>query len=182
MNKKNATLAFAVLTMFLGACASTTGTMGGLPTAMAGNDSWVAGVVATANEGEVQQGNAAASRATNADVRAFAQMMVTDHTNALQALRDTASRAGVTVQESDTTRTLRSASQETVTNLGTYTGTNFDRRYMQAQVDLHQWLLNQIDTSLLPSTSNAQLRSLLQTQRAAVAAHLQQATQIRSRL
>jgi putative membrane protein len=181
MNRKRFILTLSVMTLILGACAATTG-MGSAQQAAGGHDSWVAGMVATANEGEVQQGTAAASRATNADVRAFAQMMVTDHTNALQALRDTASRAGVTPQESDASRTLRDASQETVRNLGTYTGASFDRRYMQSQVDLHQWLLNQLDTVLIPSTSNAEMRSLLQTQRASVAAHLQQATQIRGRL
>jgi putative membrane protein len=109
-------------------------------------------------------------------------MLVTDHTNAQQNLRDAMSRAGITLQESEATSTLRSASQRTVTNLGSYNGADFDRRFVQAQADLHQYLLNQLDTTLIPQAQNAQLRSLLQTQRASVAAHLQQATQLRGRL
>jgi hypothetical protein len=68
-------------------------------------------------------------------------------------------------------------SRGTITNLGTYSGAAFDRAYMQSQVDLHQWLLTAMDTSLIPSTSGS-ARTLLETQRASVAAHLDQARRI----
>lgn len=137
----------------------------------------VAGIVVTANEGEIQQGQAAASRASSSDVRAFAQMMVTDHTNALNAARDTFSRAGVTPADNATTQCLRENSRGTITNLATYNGAAFDRAYMQAQVDLHQWLLTALDTSLIPST-RGETRTLLETQRTSVATHLEHARRI----
>ena len=137
----------------------------------------VAGIVMTANEGEVQQGQAAASKASSADVRSFAQMMVSDHTNALNMARDTFTKAGVTPAENATTQCLRENSRGTITNLGTYSGAAFDRAYMQSQVDIHQWLLTAMDTSLIPSTSGS-ARTLLETQRASVAAHLDQARRI----
>ena len=138
----------------------------------------VAGIVATANEGEIQQGNAASARATSADVVAFAQMMVADHTAALNNAREVFTRSNITPGENDTTRTLRANSQLTVTNLATYSGTAFDRTYMQTQVDLHQWLLTTLDTALIPSARTPELRTLLTTQRASVAAHLERARQI----
>jgi putative membrane protein len=161
------------------ACATTMNDTAMMAGAQPASD--VAGIVITANEGEIQQGQAASTRATSADVRAFAQMMVTDHTAALNAARATFSRAGVTPGDNDTTRTLRESSQRTVTNLATYSGTAFDRRYMQSQVDLHQWLLNTLDTALIPS-SRGEVLTLLQTQRASVAAHLEHARQILGRL
>ncbi|HYC58991.1 MAG TPA: DUF4142 domain-containing protein [Thermoanaerobaculia bacterium] len=145
-------------------------------------DADIAGIVTAANEGEVQQGNAASARATSADVRSFAQMMVTDHTAALNTARDTFSRNGITPAENYTTRKLRDNSQLTVTNLATYSGAAFDRTYMQTQVDLHQWLLTTLDQALIPSAANAEVRSLLQTQRASVAAHLERARSIRAGL
>lgn len=176
------------------ACASTNGTMSGdnangdmsgmpgmshsnmaMPGMHPATD--VAGIVQTANEGEIQQGQAASSRATSADVRAFAQMMVSDHTAALSAARDTFQREGITPGENATTRTLRDNSQRTVANLATFSGASFDRTYMQSQVDLHQWLLNTLDTALIPS-STGNMRTLLQTQRASVATHLDRARQI----
>jgi putative membrane protein len=180
--QKRAFVAIAVLSLVLGACASmsTTGDTAG--TVAGSVDPHIVGIVATANQGEIDQGNAAASRATNPDVRAFAQMMVRDHTTALGAVRDTAARAGVTAADNDTTAALQRESGETVTNLGTYSGAAFDRTYMQTQVDLHQWLLTALDQQLIPMAKNRDLRSLLETQRVSVAAHLEQARSLRGRL
>lgn len=172
-------ISIAVLSVFLGACATTTD-----PAVTAGPyaDPHIVGIAMAANQGEIDQGNAAAARATNPDVRAFAQMMVTDHTTALGALRDTSSRAGLTAMDNDTTAALQRGSRESITNLNSWSGADYDRAYMQSQVDLHQWLLNQLDRHLIPMTRNRDLRSLLETQRTAVAAHLERARQIRGRL
>ena len=177
-----ALLSIAILSVFLGACATTTDVTTGATAGMPYADPHIVGIAMAANQGEIEQGNAAAARATNADVRSFAQMMVTDHTTALSAVRDTSSRAGVAPMENDTTAALQRTSRETITNLNTWSGADFDRAYMQTQIDLHQWLLNQLDRHLIPMTRNRDLRSLLETQRAAVATHLEQARQIRGRL
>ena len=167
----------AMLALVLSACATTTtDRMATIPGATPEGE--IAAIVAAANEGEIQQGNAASSRATSSDVRAFAQMMVTDHTNALNTARDTFNRTAITPMDDDISNTLRSNSQTTVTNLGTYSGTAFDRAYMQTQVDLHAWLLRQLDNALIPSARTPELRTLLQTQRGAVAAHLDRARTI----
>lgn len=142
----------------------------------------IAAVVIAANDGEIQQGNAAATRATSGDVRSFAQMMVSDHTAALTAARDTFTRLGITPQENDVTATLRSTTPQTITNLNTYNGAAFDRAYIRHQVDLHQWLLRALDESLIPSARTPELRALLTTQRGAVAQHLEQARQLSGRL
>ena len=166
-----------VLAVFLvvGAAACATRDTIAVPSGLPPAD--VAGIVMTANEGEIQQGQAAASRASSADVRSFAQMMVTDHTNALNAARDTFTKAGITPGENATTQCLRENSRGTITNLGSYSGAAFDRAYMQSQVDLHQWLLTAMDTSLIPSTAGS-ARTLLETQRTSVAAHLDHARRI----
>lgn len=167
------------LTLFTAACGSMTGAAnGGRPNA----DGHIANIAMVANEGEAQQGTAAAARATSSEVRSFAQMMVTDHTSALNAARDVATRNGITPLENDTTQALRSATPVVIANLDTYRGADYDRRYIDYQIALHQWLLNGLDTTLIPQAVNADLRSLLQTQRASVAAHLEQARAIRGRL
>lgn len=167
---------FAVLIMMLSACATTTDTMEPRPGSTPEGD--IAAILTAANEGEVQQGQAASTRATNADVRAFAQMMVTDHTAALNTARDTFNRAGINPSDNNISTTLRTNSQTAVTNLNTYSGPAFDRTYMQTQVDLHSWLLNALDTALIPSAVTPELRTLLQTQRASVATHLDRARAI----
>jgi putative membrane protein len=168
------TTMIAVLALFAGACATTDmNTMpGGLP------QSDIAGIVMAANEGEIQQGNAASQRASSAAVRSFAQMMVADHTNALNEGRDVFGRVGVTPGENETSRRLRNDSQRTVTNLNTYSGAAFDRAYVQTQVNLHQWLLDTLDSTLIPSASSTEVRALLQKQRGSVATHLDHARRL----
>lgn len=173
MKRNTLFLMFAVV-MMTGACATTD--MALAPGAWAESD--VAGLMQTANEGEVMQGQAASSRATSAEVRAFAQMMVSDHTAANDRLRDVLSRNNMTATMNADASTLRDNAQRTVTALNTYSGTAFDRQYMQTQVDLHQWLLSSLDNSLIPSARTAELRTLLQTQRGSVATHLERARQI----
>lgn len=176
--QKTALIAIALSTVLVAACATTDASMPATPNV----DGHIAGIVLAANEGEIQQGNAASTRATNADVRSFAQMLVTDHTNALNAARDTAARAGITPMENDTTSALRSTSPQVITNLGTYTGADYDRQFIDYQIALHQWLLNGLDTHLIPLAHDGELKSLLQTQRTSVAAHLERARSIRGRL
>lgn len=180
MKKSTLILMLPLLLLFAACATTTTDTMATGPGAHPAGD--VAGIVLAANEGEIAQGNAAAGQATSAEVRSFAQMMVTDHTNALNMARDTFSRHNMTPGETDITRALRTNSDRTVTNLATYRGRDFDRTYMQTQVNLHQWLLTTLDTALIPSAPNADVRSLLQTQRGSVAAHLEQARAILGRL
>ncbi|HUR82551.1 MAG TPA: DUF4142 domain-containing protein [Thermoanaerobaculia bacterium] len=177
MQKTRFLIPIAVFSLFLGACASMT-TADTTPN----SDPHIAGIVVNANQGEIDQGNAAAAKASSADVRAFAQMMVSDHTTALAAARDTAARANIMPMDNDTTAALQRTSRETITNVGTYTGRDFDRVYMQSQVDLHQWLLTALDQQLIPLATNRDLKSLLETQRASVAAHLDRARAIRAGL
>ena len=141
-------------------------------------DSDIAGIVRTANQGEIDQGNAALGKASSAEVKAFAQMMAADHTNALQAANDLFTKRNITPSDNDTTRTLQSGSQQTISNLSSYNGLAFDRAYMQAMVDAHQWLLSTMDSTLIPSAHDRQLHDLLTTQRAAVSTHLDRARQI----
>ena len=148
---------------------------------MAMSDADIAAIVTNANQGEVDQGNAALSRASSADVRAFAQMMVTDHTNALSQARTLFGNRNITPNTSNSVASdLQSNSQQTISALGTYSGTSFDQQYINSQVQVHQWLLNSLDNTLIPGARDRRLRDFLQTQRTAVASHLDRARQLQS--
>jgi putative membrane protein len=172
----------ASFSLLLSACAmnTSTATMDLGPNATSESD--IASIVMAANEGEVEQGRAASTRATSEEVRSFAQMMVTEHTNAMNAGRDTFNRAGINASENNISTTLRSNSAQTVTNLATYQGAAFDRMYVETQVALHDWLLRSLDTALIPSARTPEVRTLLQTQRASVAMHLEHARTLLNRL
>lgn len=173
-----------LISMMVAAGCATTDPMD-MPPASGGNwmpDAEVLSIVQTANEGEVMQGQAASSRAQSDEVRAFAQMLVSDHTAALDRLRTVASANGMTAAENESGRMLRDSARRTVDAVNTYRGRDFDREFIRVQVANHEWLLTSLDNTLIPSTRNAALRTLLQTQRNSVATHLDRARRIQSGL
>jgi putative membrane protein len=138
----------------------------------------IAGLVMAINEAEIQQGNVALQRASSAEVRAFAQMMVNDHTAAQTNARDAFARGNIMSTDNEAARTVRQNSQQAITNLNSYSGAAFDRAYMQTKVDLHQWVLQTLDNVLVPSARTSAVRQLLTNQRASVSTHLDRARQI----
>jgi putative membrane protein len=146
-------------------------------------DSDIGQVITTANQGEIDQANAALAKASSADVRAFAQMMVNDHTAALNATNTLLTDRNITPSTTNSLASqLQSGSSQTIAALDTYSGTSFDRQYIDAQVNLHQWLLSTLDNSLIPSTHDRRFRDLLQNQRSTVAMHLDRARQLQGTL
>ena len=141
----------------------------------------IAGILTTANQSEIDQANIALGKTSNAGVRAFAQMMVTDHTNALNTARDVFARNGITPADNATTDDLKTNGRRSTMNLNAYSGASFDRAYMQAQIDTHQWLLTNLDSLLIPS-SRGDLRNLLETTRATVSSHLDKAREVLGKL
>jgi putative membrane protein len=85
------------------------------------------------NMAEIELGRLAQGRATDPQVREFAQMMVQDHTESLSQLRQSAQRANITFTErlSDDAVELRQRLQG-------LSGAEFDREYMQAMVEAHE--------------------------------------------
>lgn len=138
----------------------------------------IAAFLNAANDGEIQQGQVAVARASSAEVRAFAQMMVNDHTAANTRGHELFVSRGIIPSDNETARTLQQNSAEAVAALSSHSGASFDRQYMQTQVALHEWLLNTLDVTVIPSATDREVRELLTTQRASVAAHLDRARSI----
>ena len=83
------------------------------------------------NMEEVRLSELAAQQATNPEVRAFAQQLVTEHTQAGTELTGLASRKGLDALARD------DYDQRAVTKLGKKSGTDFDKAYIDKMVDAH---------------------------------------------
>jgi putative membrane protein len=95
-----------------------------------------------ANKAEIQLGELAQKKAQNADVKEFAQMMVRDHTNALNELKKAIAGKGGSVQEP---AQLDEKHQTLHERLSKLSGAAFDREYMQAMVDGHRDVKDMLD-------------------------------------
>jgi len=81
---------------------------------------------------EVELGKLGVERAQSADVKAFAQRMVDDHSKANDQLKQLASREGVTLPAD-----VNAKERATMTRLAKMSGAEFDKAYMRDMVTDH---------------------------------------------
>ena len=146
------------------------------------NDAQIASIVVTANQVDVDAGKLAASKSKNADVKKFAQLMVTDHDAVNRQAVALVTRLKVTPEDNDTSRTLKAGGEKNVASLKALDGAAFDRAYVNHEVAYHQAVLDAVDKTLIPNAKNAELKALLVKVRPAFVAHLEHAKHIASSL
>ena len=158
--------------------------MGGVEApAVTQSEGEIVATMAAADRGEISLGRFAQTRASNRDVRDYARSMVTMHTDASARMSAVAQRLSITSMEGVESRRLTSDARSTQQRLSRLRGAAFDRAYLDAEIDAHSHLLDQIDRTLLPSVHTADLRTAIQSDaRPMVAAHLAQARALRERL
>ena len=147
-------------------------------TAPAVSDAQIAAIVVAANQVDIDAGQLAASKATNARVKQFARQMVTDHTGVNKAATALVTKLGVTPEPNETSRSLTTSGEQTRGSLQAKSGAEFDRAYMDNEVTYHQMVLDALDKTLIPNAQNAELKNMLVTTRPAFEAHLKMAKDV----
>lgn len=82
---------------------------------------------------EVDMGNMASSKATNADVKAFGNRMVTDHSKANDELKQLAATKGVTLPAD-----VNDEQKKAMDAMSSKSGKDFDKTYMDDMVKDHE--------------------------------------------
>lgn len=145
-------------------------------------DPQIAHIVVTANSIDSAMGELAKTKARSPAVKSFAQTMITDHGAVNQQAVKLAQRLKVTPEANDVSRQLQQGADEAHTGLESKSGAEFDRAYMDREVQYHQAVLDALDQTLIPGAQNAELKALLQGARPAFAAHLARAKQVQGAL
>lgn len=146
------------------------------------SDPEVAHVAVTANRIDIDLAKFAQTRTRNAAVRQFAATMIADHSAVNAQAAALAGRLGVTPADNKVSQSLLEGASAARAGLDTLRGAAFDRAYIDREMAYHQAVLDAIDTLLIPTTENADLRQLLAAVRPAIAAHLAHAQQIKGGL
>lgn len=141
-------------------------------------DTSILAIATMIHQQEIDAGKLATSKASNAEVKAFAQMMVDDHTAALRQAKALAEKLGLSQTDEEATMAMKDEGDATKTRLDALDGAEFDRAYVDAQVTMHQNVLDRLDRDLIPAADDTQVRDLLTTQRTKVQAHLQHAQRV----
>ena len=144
------------------------------------NDAQIASIVVTANQVDIDAANLAKSRSTNKDVKAFAELMITDHTGVNKFATDLATKLKVTPQDNPTSQSLKAGGDKNLAHLKPLKGAAFDRAYVDHEVAYHQQVIDALDKTLIPGATNDELKALLIKVRPAFVAHLEHAKHLQS--
>lgn len=146
------------------------------------NDAQIAAIVVTANQVDIDAGTLAKSKAQSSDVKAFAQLMITDHTGVNKAASELVQKLHVTPEPSATSESLQKGGDENLAALKKLSGAAFDKAYVDHEVAYHEAVISALDKTLIPDAQNAELKALLIKVRPAFVAHLDHAKQLQAQL
>jgi len=145
-------------------------------------DPQIAAIVVAANQVDIDAGKLAAKKTKNAEVKKFAELMVTDHTSINKAAVALVTKLKVTPEESDASKGLVAAGKENTDKLEKMSGAEFDKAYVDNEVAYHKAVIDTIDTKLIPSAQNAELKNTLISVKPTIEAHLKHAEMVQSQL
>ena len=174
MSLKNISILMGVLVFSIGALA--------LMAADFPTDEQIAKIVTTTNDGEIAMAKLAEDKATNKDVKKFAEHMVKDHSKNNKSAMKLSRKLNMTPTETQASIDTRANDEKALASLQALNGVEFDRSYMSMQVNAHQKVLNDLDNVLIPGAKNAKLKKELEKTRKKVAEHLEHAKEVQAKL
>lgn len=140
--------------------------LGAAPLAQAADkptDPQIAHIAYTAGALDVDMGKLAISKSKNKDVVNFAESMVRDHGAVNVQALDLVKKLNVNPEDNDTSKALTQASADERAKLEKLDGAAFDKAYVDNEVAFHKQVNSALETLLIPSAQNAELKSLLET-------------------
>jgi putative membrane protein len=142
------------------------------------SDAQVAAIVVAANQIDIDTGQLAESKSPNPEVKAFAHRMIADHTDVNKQATALVTKLKVTPEENTISRALKSDAQRNRERLRKLSGKDFDKLYVADEITFHKQVLDTLDTKLLPSAKNDELKALLVKVRPAIVSHLEHAEKL----
>jgi putative membrane protein len=146
------------------------------------SDPQIAHIAYTAGNIDIAAAKQALSKTSNKDVKAFAEDMVRDHEAVNKQALDLVKKLKVTPEDNDTSKTLSKNAADKLAELGKLNGAAFDKAYVANEVAYHKAVNGALETQLIPSSSNAELKSLLQTGLKIFQGHQQHAEHVAAEL
>ena len=127
------------------------------------SDPQIAHIAYTAGVIDINAAKQAITKASNKDVKSFAQDMVRDHEAVNKQALELVKKLKVTPEDNDTSKTLSKQATEKLAELDKLKGAEYDKAYVANEVAYHKAVNSALETQLIPSAGNAELKSLLQT-------------------
>jgi putative membrane protein len=126
-------------------------------------DPQIAHIAYTAGNIDIAAAKQALARSRNSTVRSFARQMVRDHEAVNAKAVALLKKLHVTPQDNSTSQALSKAAKAERAKLNRLRGTAFDREYLDNEVSYHKTVNGALESTLIPSANNGELKSLLET-------------------
>ncbi|WP_407150235.1 DUF4142 domain-containing protein [Bradyrhizobium sp. ORS 86] len=126
-------------------------------------DPQIAHIAYTAGVIDIKAAKQAESKASNKEVKAFAKDMVRDHEAVNKQALDLVKKLKVTPEDNDTSKALSKQAADKLAELAKLKGAAYDKAYVDNEVAYHKTVNAALETQLIPSASNPELKNLLQT-------------------
>jgi putative membrane protein len=136
-------------------------------------DARIAAVASISNFNEIDPSQIALERALAPALKDYARLMIDHHTRLEQSMRAMLGRKGVKPEDNALSLQLKRNAPPTLEMLRAKAGREFDVAYTLQQIQSHQTTLQTLDTSLIPSARDPEMKAMLRdTVRPLVADHL----------
>jgi putative membrane protein len=150
--------------------------------AAAPTDPQIAHIAYTAGNLDIAAAKQALKMSHNSTVRGFAEEMARDHQAVNEKALALVKKLHVTPQDNPTSASLTKAAAAERSKLGRLRGAAFDREYIRHEVAYHKTVNDTLESTLIPSAKNSELKSLLQTGLKLFTEHQEHAEQIAAKL
>jgi len=124
---------------------------------------------------EVELANLAVQKAQNADVKKFAQQMITDHTKANAELKSLAAKKNITLPTD-----IGSSHKSAMDDLSRLSGADFDKKYVEMMVDDHEEDVDLFEDNT--DNSDADIKAFAAKTLPTLKAHLESIKAIQSKM
>ena len=126
-------------------------------------DPQIAHIAYTAGDIDIKAAKQALDKASSKEVKQFAQDMVRDHEAVNKQALDLVKKLNVTPEDNATSQALSKAAADERKKLDRLEGAAFDKAYVDNEVTYHKQVNGALESLLIPSASNGELKSLLET-------------------
>jgi putative membrane protein len=138
-------------------------------------DAQIADVLVVSSQVDSAAGALAQASGSDVRVREFGARIAADHAGARRAAAELAGRLGLAPGPNPVSTRFREDGIRNRAVLERESGAEFDRLFVENEVEYHEGMLETLDGTLLPSARGAELQAHLEQVRPVVEAHLQQA-------
>jgi putative membrane protein len=146
------------------------------------SDAQILGYTTAANNDEIAEGKLAQTKATNAEVKAFARQLVTDHQALLREGQAFAKQNNVTPDTTtgDAADMAKDAREELKEMTEKAKGADWDKEFLDEQIDEHKDVLSHLQDAA-KNTSDTTLRKMLTKASGKVQEHLTKAQALKDK-